>query len=91
MELGLGLSRTTFQLYGSEREKLKRVCQEMESTFLYTLLKEMSKGLGKDLFSTDFSQGIYRDLRNLELSRVLAQRSPLGLADLVYKAMGKFL
>ncbi len=91
MNLSLGLSRATFLIYGPEKERLKQVSRELESTFLYALLKEMGKGLGKDLFSSGFSQEVYRDLRDLELSRVLAQRSPLGLADLVYRSMERFL
>ncbi len=91
MSLGLGLSRATYVTYGSERQRLRQACQELESTFLYILLKEMEKGVGKDMFSSGLSQDIYRDLRDVEMSRVMAQRSPLKLADTVYRSFSRFL
>ncbi len=73
-----------------DKEKLKKVCVEIESLFISQLLQFMrrtvpqgglgGKGPGKDIYETLFDQ---------ELSRSLAKRGGLGLGNMVYKQMIK--
>ncbi len=90
--LGLGLNLSTLEVRGSESQRLRAASKEVESMFVYMLLKEMEKGLGPaDILFGGEGEEIYRDIKNLELSRYLSQRSVLGLGDLVYRSMEKFL
>ncbi len=90
--LGLGLNLSTLEIGGDERQRLRSASKEVESMFLYMLLREMEKGLGEgDILFGGKGEEIYRDIKDMELSRYLSQRSVLGLGDLVYRSMEKFL
>ena len=89
--LGLGLNLSTLEIGGDERQRLRSASKEVESMFLYMLLREMEKGLGEgDILFGGKGEEIYRDIKDMELSRYLSQRSVLGLGDLVYRSMEKF-
>ena len=89
---GLGLSLSTLTLAGNKAAKLKEACNEMESMFVYMLLKEMDNTLShNDILSGGKAGGIFRDMKNLELSRELGKASVLGLSDLLYKSFEKFI
>jgi flagellar protein FlgJ len=73
-----------------DKEKLKKVCVEIESLFISQLLQFMrrtvpqngflGKGTGKDIYETLFDQ---------ELSKSLAKRGGVGLGNMVYRQMIK--
>ena len=89
---GLGLSLSTLRLSGTDKQKLKDACREVESMFLYMMLKEMDKTLThNDLFSGGEEQKVFLDLKNIEMSRKLSNQSVLGMGDLLYKSMEKFV
>ncbi len=89
---GLGLSLSTLRLAGSDKQKLKDACNEIESMFVYMLLKEMDKTLShEDLFSGGREEEIFRDMKNLEVSRELSKDSVLGISDLLYKSFERFI
>ncbi len=89
---GLGLSLATLRLAGSDRQKLRDACNEMESMFVYMLLKEMDNTLSHDdLFSSGREEAIFRDMKNLEVSREVAKDSVLGISDLLYKSFERFI
>ncbi len=89
---GLGLSLSGMKLIGNKKNQLKQACSEVESLFLYMMLKEMQKTVDKNpIFGQSNAEEIYQDMKNIELSRVLSEKSVLGLADLLFKSMKKFL
>jgi len=69
----------------NEVEKAKKVAQEVESLFLYQLLKEMDATVERDeegLTYSDYEE-TYRSLFNQELAREIAKSGGIGLEKMV--------
>jgi len=74
-----------FGVSGNEAEKSKRVAQEVESLFLYQLMKEMDATVERDeegLIYSDY-EDTYRSLFHQELARELARSGGIGLQEMV--------
>lgn len=64
-------------------EAIKKVAKEMESMFIYELLKEMRKSL-----KNDFSSGVYMSMFDMELSRAMSERG-LGLDKIIERQLSR--
>jgi len=83
MITGLGLSIAETNLVGNKEARLKNSAEELESMFIYYMLKEMHQDI-KDPFFSSTQQKMYQDMQDVQVSRVLAKKSPFGLAKMVY-------
>lgn len=71
---------------------LQKACQEMESIFLYLLIKEMRNTINKSgLISGGTAENIYTGMLDAELSKVMAERNGIGLSKILYDQLGKGL
>jgi flagellar protein FlgJ len=69
---------------------LKKVSQEFESLFISYLLKVMRETIEESgLTESGFGKSIYTDLFDQELSRSVAKRGGLGIADLLYRRLSE--
>lgn len=74
---------------GQDDEKLKAACQEMESIFVYEMLKQMRAAIPKGgLIPEGTGENIYRDMLDEEYSKIIAKsKDSLGLSDLLYQQL----
>ena len=70
-------------------DELKKTAQEFESLFISHLLKVMRETIEESGLTDDggFGKSIYTELFDQELSRSVARRGALGIADLLYKRL----
>lgn len=69
---------------------LKVAVQELESFFIYFLLKEMRKSvLDSGLYGESRSMDIYRDMMDEELGRVMAKSGGIGLSEMLLQQLSK--
>lgn len=68
----------------SSAEKTRSACAEMESLFLYHLLREMQDTVPKSgLLGGGTTAALYTDMLHQHLSRDLAAGGGIGLADIL--------
>ena len=74
-----------FSAEGNELQRAKKVSEEVESLFVYQLLKEMDKTTMRDEDSIFHgrSEEIYRSLYYQELARELSRQQGIGIKTLV--------
>jgi Rod binding domain-containing protein len=75
----------------NEAEKTKKVAQEVESLFLYQLLKEMDATIERDeegLMYNDYEE-TYRSLFNQELAREISRSGGIGLERVIAQDIAK--
>ena len=74
-----------FSAEGNELQRAKKVSEEVESLFVYQLLKEMDKTTMRDEDSifNGRSEEIYRSLYYQELARELSRQQGIGIKTLV--------
>ncbi len=83
-----GLAKLKNQAKDKSPESLQKVAKQFESLFLQMTLKSMREAsFGNDLFDNDKSL-FYRDMYDKQLALHLAQKSGVGLADLIVKQLG---
>ncbi|MEW5946992.1 MAG: rod-binding protein [bacterium] len=73
-------------------DELKYYCEELESLFIYLLLKEMRKTVPETkLFHGGRAEEIFRDLHDEELARQLAHArgGGIGIADMLYRQLSR--
>lgn len=76
---------TMVAVKGSEAQRAQRTAEEVESLFLYQLMKAMDETVDReenDIFF-DESEATYRSLFNQELSREIAKGAGIGLKQVV--------
>lgn len=74
------------------RLRLRELCQEFESLFLYRLLKEMRKAVPRSsLVHGGLAEDIFLDLRDQELARSSSRAGNLGLGELLYEQLSRYL
>ncbi len=81
---GLGLSIKDTNLVGTKEQRIKDAAGELESMFIYYMLKEMHQDIKDPLFGSN-QQKMYQDMQDMQISRVMAKKSPFGLADMLCK------
>lgn len=70
---------------GARDRKLRKACEELESVFMYQLLRSMRRTVEKcDLFHGGSGEEMYESLLDQELSKSVAGMGNRGLADLLY-------
>ncbi len=85
MRAGEQFERTA-RAHGSDEAGLRQAAREFESLFVSYLLKVMRETIGQsDEPGSGFGRQIYTELFDQELARGMAQRSALGIADLVVR------
>jgi flagellar protein FlgJ len=67
-------------------KKLREVCQEFESIFIYEMFKSMKQTLGDDRWlHGGFQQDVFEDMLYSEYAKESSKQGGIGLADLVYE------
>jgi len=76
--------------FSGKPDELKKAAQDFESLFISYLLKVMRDTIDESGLVEDggFGKTIYTELFDEELSRSVAQRGALGIADMLYKRLG---
>lgn len=76
----------------SERERLARCAKELESVVVSQLFATMRKTVPDGGFlEKSAAEDIFRTMLDGELSRVVADRSPFGLADAIARELSRSL
>jgi len=80
-----------FSTNGNESQKAEKVAEEVESLFLYQLLKEMDGTIARDEDDLFYSQqeDTYRSLYHQELARTIAQGEGIGLKQTIAYELSK--
>lgn len=69
-----------------ERAQLTRTAQELESVIVTQLLRSMRNTVPEGgLFEKSAAEDVFRSMLDGELARVVARRSPFGLAEAIVK------
>lgn len=72
----------------SDPGKLKEACSEMESLFIFYLLKEMRASVPKSgLMGEDRTEETYTSMMDLQLSKEIAQNRGIGIASAIFKKL----
>lgn len=67
-----------------DRAELKKAAQEMESFFLYMMLKSMRKTIQKsDVFGDRKKEDTYTEMMDMEITKELARAGGIGLAPVI--------
>jgi murein DD-endopeptidase MepM/ murein hydrolase activator NlpD len=77
-----------------DRAQLREASQDFEAMFINMLMKEMwpEEEEGEGLFNDgSTASGIYRDMFNTELSRVMSRSGQLGLAETIEQQVAEML
>ena len=81
----VGYDPFIFGLEGKIDQKGEKVAEEVESLFIYQLLKEMDKTVHREENDFLFSRGeeVYRGLFNQEIAREMARSGGMGLQEMI--------
>jgi flagellar protein FlgJ len=72
------------------KEELKHTCEELESLFLYHLLKEMRATIPKSGLMGDTSaQQMYTQMADSELAQDLSSKGGIGLSDMLLRQLNQ--
>ena len=86
------ISEVTGEKIDIERRKLKEACKQFEAIFIEYMLKTMRKTVQKsDLFKREFAEEIYSSILDQKIAEKVADSKGLGLAELLYKELEKWL
>jgi len=73
---------------GAKDRELRKACEELESVFMYQLLRSMRRTVEKcDLFHGGRGEEVYESMLDQELSKSMAGMDDRGLADLLYQQL----
>jgi murein DD-endopeptidase MepM/ murein hydrolase activator NlpD len=73
---------------GAKDRELRKACEELESVFMYQLLRSMRRTVEKcDLFHGGSGEDVYESMLDQELSKSMAGTGNRGLADLLYRQL----
>jgi len=76
----------------SEKEKLKNAAQGFESIFVNLLLSQMRKTIDKsELIDGGNAQEIFEQMFDEEISKEIAKRGDLGIADSLFKEFQRYV
>lgn len=75
-----------------DKEQLKKVAQQFESIFMHMMLKSMRSTVGDGgLTEKSHAREIFESMFDQELADTMAESGDLGIADLIYKQMEKYV
>jgi flagellar protein FlgJ len=64
---------------------LKKMCQDFESIFIYTMFQEMHDSVPDAGYVEQGSESeIFQDMMHMEVAKNMAQHQGLGLAEMLY-------
>ena len=70
----------------SNPERLKQVSQDFEALLIQSMFKAMRRTIPEGgLFTRDTSHRIYEDMLDAEISKAMAKKRQLGIADTIYE------
>ena len=74
-----------------EQQALKKACAEMESVFIYHLLKEMRSTIPDSGLTGDNGsmKDIYNHMTDSQLARELSNSGGIGLSDILYRQLNR--
>ena len=76
------------QSLSAQDKQLKEACKGFESMFLSLMYKEMRNTVPKDpLFGESNAMSIFKDFRDTEMMKNVAESGGIGLADMLYKQL----
>ncbi|MBZ0270094.1 rod-binding protein [bacterium] len=76
----------------NERAQLQRTAQELEAVVVTQLLESMRNSVPEGgLFEKSAADDVFRSMLDGELARVVARKSPFGLADAIMDRLGERL
>ena len=71
-------------------EKLKKACNEMESLFIYQLLKEMRKTIHKTkLIDGGAGEESFTSMMDMELAKKISLEKSLGISNILFEKFSK--
>lgn len=71
----------------AEQKKLQKACSDLEAAFWQIMLQEMAKTVGKSTGSVE--NDFFTDMFYEEVAKELAKNPGAGLAQAMYKNLGK--
>lgn len=75
-----------------DKEKLLAACQDFEALFIQMMFKSMRNTIPKDgLIPKSFSQEVFEEMLDEELSKKMAKGQGIGLAQEIYKQLSRNL
>lgn len=80
-----------FPTDSADRRRLEQACRDFEALLTAQMLKTMRPEPSEDAAASWGAWGPLQDVMDWELARVLAQRSPFGIADLLMKQLERAL
>lgn len=73
-----------------DSDRLRSACQEMESLFVYHMMREMRKSVPKnDLLDGGQAEETYRSLLDMEWAKKMSVSQGVGLGDLLYAQLSR--
>lgn len=79
---------------GNSEEGMRAVAQQFESLFVKMMMQSMrdaNKVFGEGNFDQSFETEFYRDMLDTQLSTTLSETGGIGLADVIYKQLTRYL
>lgn len=75
---------------GKDKTGLKESCAEMESLFIYYLIKEMRSTIPKSGFmSGGMAEEVYTSMFDVQMAKELSLKNELGLSSMLLKSIEK--
>ncbi|MDI3481315.1 MAG: peptidoglycan hydrolase FlgJ [Tepidanaerobacteraceae bacterium] len=86
------LGKTENSAETREKEKLKKVCEDFESIFVYYILQKMRDTVPKEgFFEQGVSYDIIQSMHDEALAEELSKGGGLGLAAQIYNQLSKYV
>lgn len=69
-------------------QKLKEVCQQLESVFVHQMLSQMRNAIPSEGYlQPNQGEKIFQDMLDQEYAQKISQAGGIGLADIVYRQL----
>ncbi len=76
---------------GDDPRKLKEACSELESLFVFYLLKEMRATVPKSgLFGDGKAEEMYTSIMDLQLAKDITAKRGLGISSALFEKLSKY-
>lgn len=76
----------------TEKERLKKACQDFEALFTNQIFKTMRQsGFKSDFIKKGMGEEVFTEMLDSEFSKVAAEKSEGGLGDMLYAQMVRLL
>ena len=74
----------------AQAAKLRKLCQEFEAIFIHTMLKGMRATVPDGgLLDKGMDSEIMEDMRDLEISKAVAQTQRMGIGEALYRQLSQ--